>query len=527
MNNAFPSDDGNFKRGAFKPIAILLVLALVAGGAAFAFLGAHNEAQSLSKEDVNKEILDIQLLPRADQLPRWRKWADAENEPRLEQEAFVHLAWAKDKESVPSMIKALSAVDHGVRGTAATALADLGSPDADAAKPALLKALAEADSSDKPQISWALVALKESSAFDQILGEYRLGHLARDPAARRVPRVRRGQAGRPRVARQNRRAQGRRQQQRAPARRDDALARRRPAMGRHADHARERQGRRRCARSRRRAREDRQSTSATEPLVDALTKADKGSREKFLQALRDGDRRQWAGVGAQDGQSRQGRHARSSRPSRSSTCSRSSRIRAAATPFTRTSRATRKPHWKVEAAMRMAEIGDVRAAEVLGWRMEQDPLKLYNDVDWPELRRDDNERVFAARMLADLAVIHPEKRDYLLKNAEPGSPLLGRPREQAAAARQRHALSRARRIAKSDPASREDGRTRKRSSRRRAPSRRSRIRGPRRRARSAISGGPRSPARLDDLGEAAPPAHEEARRVVGIAEPGRTDDSRE
>jgi hypothetical protein len=70
--------------------------------------------------------------------------------------------------------------------------------------------------------------------------------------------------------------------------------------------------------------------------------------------------------------------------------------------------------------MRMAEIGDVRAAEVLGWRMMQDPLKLYNDVDWPELRRDDNERVFAARMLADLAATHPDKKDYLLKTAEPG-----------------------------------------------------------------------------------------------------------
>jgi len=52
--------------------------------------------------------------------------------------------------------------------------------------------------------------------------------------------------------------------------------------------------------------------------------------------------------------------------------------------------------------------------------MQQDPLKLYNDVDWPELRRDDNERVYGARHLADLAVIHPEKRDYLLKTAEPG-----------------------------------------------------------------------------------------------------------
>src|SRR5580698_10510287 len=76
------------------------------------------------------------------------------------------------------MTSGLSSSDHSVRGTAAMALVDFGSPDADAAKPALLKALAEADSSDKPQICWALVALKEPSAFDAIMGEYRLGHLA-------------------------------------------------------------------------------------------------------------------------------------------------------------------------------------------------------------------------------------------------------------------------------------------------------------------------------------------------------------
>ena len=155
------------------------------------------------------------------------------------------------------------------------------------------------------------------------------------------------------------------------------------------------------------------------PLVSALSKADKGSREKFLQALRDG-------IGA---------------PGLVLALKTISHDKADTEKFQTKQifdmlkeledprggdslyayiQSNPKPHWKVEAAMRMAEIGDVRAAEVLGWRMEQDPLKLYNDVDWPELRRDDNERVFAARMLADLAIIHPEKRDYLLKTAEPG-----------------------------------------------------------------------------------------------------------
>lgn len=179
MNNpAFASEDGNFKRGAFKPVAIVIGILLVAGAAVFAFMSVHTEAQTLTKEAVNKEIEEIQLLPKAEQTPRWRKWADAENEPRLRQEAFIHLAWAKDTQSLPSIAKGLSAVDHTVRGVAAMALVDFGSPAADPAKPLLLKALTESNSTDKPQICWALVVLKESSAFDSIMAEYRLGHLA-------------------------------------------------------------------------------------------------------------------------------------------------------------------------------------------------------------------------------------------------------------------------------------------------------------------------------------------------------------
>src|ERR1700733_6899427 len=129
MNNAFPVDDGNFKRGAFKPIAIIVGLLIVAGAVVFFLLSAHGETQTMTKDAVTKEILDIQLLPRAEQTPRWRKWAETESEPRLQQEAFVHLSWAKDKPSIPAMITGLSSVDHTVRGTAAMALAAFGSPD--------------------------------------------------------------------------------------------------------------------------------------------------------------------------------------------------------------------------------------------------------------------------------------------------------------------------------------------------------------------------------------------------------------
>ena len=57
----------------------------------------------------------------------------------------------------------------------------------------------------------------------------------------------------------------------------------------------------------------------------------------------------------------------------------------------------------------LAEIGDVRAVPTLAKRLRMDPLKIYSDQNDYEmmLKRDDNERVVAARMIADLAVLHP------------------------------------------------------------------------------------------------------------------------
>jgi HEAT repeat protein len=417
-NEAFAAEDGNFKRGAFKPVAIIIGLLLVGGAIVLAVLSMHGEAQVLTKEQVNKEVLEIQLLPKAEQVPRWRKWADVDTEPRLRQEAFVHLAWAKDKQAIPSMVKALSSADHGVRGTAAMALVDFGSPDADSAKPGLLKALAEADSSDKPQICWALVALKEPSAFDAVLAEYRLGHLAQVQRLDGFP-----------VFDAERLAGLVTLDKVASLATDSSDSVRQlvaTTLSRNADPKwtdtlitlvkdKEVEVAREAAVGLGKIGNDK----ATQPLVDALNRADKPSREKFLQALRDG-----IGANGLVLALRTVSHDKAD-TEKFQTKQIFDMLKDLEDPRGGDAlyafiQSNPKPHWKVEAGMRMAEIGDVRAAEVLGWRMMQDPLKLYNDVDWPEQRRDDNERVFAARMLADLAVVHPEKRDYLLKTAEPG-----------------------------------------------------------------------------------------------------------
>ena len=93
-------------------------------------------------------------------------------------------------------------------------------------------------------------------------------------------------------------------------------------------------------------------------------------------------RRQWPGPGAQDRQPRQAGHREI--PDLDKVifrgCSRISKIRAGATRSTRTSRAT--PSRTGNSKPRCAHGGDRRRArgcrKVLGWRMGQDPMKLYN-----------------------------------------------------------------------------------------------------------------------------------------------------
>src|ERR1700678_4328287 len=180
LSHVAASEDGNFKRGAFKPVAIILAIALAIGGVVFLVIGGKSEGDKMTVPEIAKVRKELAMLPKAEQLPKWREWAARSDVPLLQQDAFAQLAWEKDPAGLTLIIqKGLASDDHRVRGTAAQALLEYGSPTADAAKAPLLKDLAEADDSDKPQICWALAVLHAGEAFDTVLGEYRLGHLAK------------------------------------------------------------------------------------------------------------------------------------------------------------------------------------------------------------------------------------------------------------------------------------------------------------------------------------------------------------
>ncbi|MFO0674694.1 MAG: HEAT repeat domain-containing protein [Polyangiaceae bacterium] len=408
-------DDGNFKKGAIKPAYVIAGLAMVVGAVGLGIFAIQGESNKMKVEDVARERKLLYVLPKAEQMPKWREWAQKSEVPALQQEAFEQLAWAKDPEGLPLIIKGLSSTDARVVGTAAAAIFEYGSPTADGAKAALLEALKKADASNKPQICWALALLKEPTAFEEVLKEYREGHLAKvqrldgfpvfdpDVLAAMVPIEKLAQyAGDPSdslrqlvavVLSRNgdpkwTEALTKLVQDKVEIAREAAVG-----LGKIANE------------------------QSLKPLLSALEKADKDNRAKFLEALRDG-------IGAQ-GLVLALKSVSKTTPEREKFQTKQifEMIKDLADPrggdlLYAYINSNPKPHWKTEAAIRMAEIGDIRAAQTLGWRLGQDTLKLYNDAEDPELRRDDAERVVGSRMLADLAILYPAKKAELRAAAE-------------------------------------------------------------------------------------------------------------
>jgi HEAT repeat protein len=408
--------DGGFKRGATKPILIVVGMLIAAGAVAAAIFAIKGESEKMDAKEIARTKNDLQLMPKAEQLPKWRQWAERPDVPELCQEAYAQLAWAKDPQGLDSIIKGLTNTDHRLRGTAAQALLEYGSPMADKAKPALVKAFAESDSSDEPQIAWALAVLKEPSVFDRIFAVYSKGHLAKvqrlDGSPAFDPEVLVNLSSLDKLASLKGDPSSSIRQLVATALSQTGDAKWTSQLielvkDKDVEVAREAAvGLGKIA-----------NEAAMQPLLEALQKADKDSRQRFLEALRDG-------VGAQGlvlalGSVTKEKAEREKHQTRVIF----DMLRELHDPrggdlLVKYIESNPKPHWKTEAGLRLAENGDVRAVPTLAWRMKQDPMKIYNQIDDPELRLDDNERVVSARMLADLAILHPDKRAEILKDAE-------------------------------------------------------------------------------------------------------------
>jgi len=416
----FDSGDGNFKKGRFAPMAILVGLLAVGGFAAFMLIGGKQEADKLSIEQGEEKKKEIFVKPKPEQIPDWRKWAASDASEELRAEALKQLAWAKDPEGVNLAIASLNVPSEPIQGMAALALAEYGRPLGEPAKDALMAALKKAGPGAKPQIAWALVVLGESRAFDDIMVLYRAGLLSKvqrlgggtafDPdrmvqlvsldklasmAGDASPAVRQLVAT---ILSQN-----------AEPKWTDTLIKLvqdpDPEVSRQAAPGLGKIG----------------EPRAREPLVAALKTADKDSRNKFLEALRDGVGTDGLVLALNAVAAEDPALAYYQKKQIFDMIDKLNDPRGGNALY---AYLQSKPHmhFQTRAAVSLSQIGDVRGVPTLAKRLRMDPLKLYTDQnDWEMmLKRDDNERVVAARMIADLAILHPEKRQEIADQAEDG-----------------------------------------------------------------------------------------------------------
>lgn len=416
----FDSGDGNFKRGRFAPMAILVGLLAVGGFAAFMLIGGKQDSERLTIEQGEDTKKAIFVLPKQEQLPKWEEWAASDKSEEVRAEALKQLAFAKDPAGVKLAIDALSVPSDPLQGMAALALAEYGRPLGEPARDALLAALKTAGPGAKPQIAWSLVVLGEPRAFDDIMVLYRAGSLSQ------VQRLNGGTAFDP-----NRIVQLVSLDKLASMAGDDSPAVRQlvatilsqnaepkwtdtliklvqdkdPEVARQAAPGLGKIG----------------EPSAREPLVTALKTADKDSRNKFLEALRDGIGTDGLVLALSSVVTDDPTLAYYQKKQIFDMIDKLNDPRGGNALY---EFLNSKPHmhFQTRAAVALAQIGDIRGVPTLAKRLRMDPLKLYTDQnDWEMmLKRDDNERVVAARMIADLAVLHPDKRQLIAEQAEDG-----------------------------------------------------------------------------------------------------------
>jgi len=428
---------GDFKTGRFAPAAIIVGIIAVLGLGGFLAFGMKKDAERLTIEQGEAIKKDIFVKPKAEQLAAWREWATKESSDEVRCEAMKQLAWARDPQGVPAAAAALTYPSEAVQGMAAVALAEYGRPMGDGARDNLLAALKTAGPGARPQIAWALVALGDTRALDEVMKLYRLGHLAK------VQRLGGGIAFDPNkivnligidklATMANDESAAVRQlvatvlSSSADAKWTDTLIKlvkdkdaevarqAAPGLGKIGD------------------------ARATEPLVSALRGVDKESRTKYFEAIRDGIGAQGLVVALQAAPTEDEPGERT--PGKAAWYFRKQLLNMIhvieATDAFKPGQGLNDPsgadalykfiesnphiHMQTHAALALAAVGDVRAVPTLAKRLRMDPLKIYSDQnDWEMgLKRTDDERVMAARMIADLALLHPDKLTTIQEQAE-------------------------------------------------------------------------------------------------------------
>jgi HEAT repeat protein len=156
-----------------SPFGRIVYLAVLAGAVGLGWWAYKSSMSYETRNSVLEEAGKLQGEPMLEALRN--AYAQSEHDD-VKERILLNLGAFRDAKSVPLMIQALDTPGI-VRRAAARALAHLGSPTGDAAKPKLLEVLPKTDARDRAQVVWALAVLKEPSAVPDILSEFSMGRL--------------------------------------------------------------------------------------------------------------------------------------------------------------------------------------------------------------------------------------------------------------------------------------------------------------------------------------------------------------
>jgi HEAT repeat protein len=155
----------------------IITLLMVAGAVGLAWFYVQRSEKYESRMN---PILEAGKLEGDAMLAALRTTLEQSEYDDVKERVLMNLGHFKEASAVPLITKELDQPGI-VRRAAALALAAIGSPAADSAKPKLLEVLPKTDAKDKPQVVWALAVLKERAASDTIIGEFTTGLLQAQP----------------------------------------------------------------------------------------------------------------------------------------------------------------------------------------------------------------------------------------------------------------------------------------------------------------------------------------------------------
>ncbi len=384
----------------------------------------ESEVVELALDEEYAALAELLQRPAAEQVNEWRNWAQSHPSARLRAHALAHLTWVEDASALELATEAISSPAVEVQAQAARVLSHLGLPRATSARALLLAAVKGASEGSLAQLVWALVVLEEPRVFGRAMQLYQRGELEDvtrldggssfdlRQLARLNPTLAEKHTGA--TSPEMRRLTAASLASKAEPSHTGTLA----WLAADRDLGVASEAVRGLARI--------GTTDSRQALVEVLKAARIERFNQLVSALRD-DVGTRGLIMALDGLSSETsggwQRARTvfdaieGRTSGGLLGLNDPRSGEALQAFI-----AGRPHvhWQTRAASALARIGDVRGVPTLAARLRMDPLKVYRDwVEWEQLlMRSDDERVTAARLIADLAVMHPNQRDTIRAQAE-------------------------------------------------------------------------------------------------------------